>query len=879
VIGQSLGHYRILRSLGKGGMGEVYAAEDTRLRREVALKVLPEAVASDPRRIRRFEREAQTVASLNHPNIVTIYSVEEADGVRFLTMELVDGKELKELLPRNGLPVERIFSIAVPLADALSVAHDNGIVHRDLKPGNIMVTRDGRVKILDFGLAKLHGQEFFLPGPDPVTQSLPQDIEPLTRDGQIVGTVPYMSPEQVKGRAADERSDIFSLGIILYEMASGRPVFTGESSGDIISSILRDQPQPISEGRPELPHHLGRIISLCLAKEPDRRYQSARDLRNELEVLQREVTEGLSRPSTLSGEIPVGTGRPAWRRTTIGAAALVLLILLATLGRFFFGPGAAADPGLGSIAVLPLANLTGDPNQGYLGEGISAGLITQLGELSGLKVVGRSKTWRLSGQNLSAEEVGRRLSVEAVLEGSLQRDGTGLQVDLNVTDVVSGEVVWSKKALGEREDLFGLQREIAHDLARFLSVSLSLKERRRLARNPTRDLRAYELYLQGQQFLEAESPRSARFAAEVFGQAVRLDADFALAYVGLSEAHWKSYQTDKEPESLRRAEADAERALKIDSDLPSALVALARVYRSTGRYAASIAELRPILERHPRPDEAYGELAFSYAEAGDLESAERALEAAIALRTDDWRHRNSLGKFLLRQGRHAEAREAFEMALQLAPEAINWPYENLAGLLMLEGDFTGAIEAYERFGHETSDARLASNIGTAYFFTGQLETAEPLYRLAVRLAPEDAGQHGNLGDVLARLGRAEEARAEYRTAHRLQSQALAKFPEDNQLRLDGAFYAAKAEECAQATLLTRELEQHLPRIADNLHLLAIIYALCDERDAAIAALGSAIELGFAAELVRQEDEFQNLMQDPDFQRLVGTAPSAATAGN
>jgi len=281
MIGQTLGHYKILDKLGAGGMGEVYRAEDTTLDREVALKILPPELAESQERLDRFQREAKTLAALDHPNIVTIHTVEEAEGVRFLTMQLVEGKPLSHLIPRGGMPLERIFEIAIPLADALATAHEKGIIHRDLKPANIMVTNEGRVKVLDFGLAKLR-QEAEVP----LSSQLP--TEPLTEEGRIIGTMPYMSPEQLEGKDIDSRSDLFSLGVVLYEMATGERPFKGETSVSLISSIVKDEPRPVDAVKEDLPHHLGRIIRHCLEKEPARRYQSALDVRNELEDLKAE---------------------------------------------------------------------------------------------------------------------------------------------------------------------------------------------------------------------------------------------------------------------------------------------------------------------------------------------------------------------------------------------------------------------------------------------------------------------------------------------------------------------------------------------------------------------------------------------------------------
>jgi serine/threonine-protein kinase len=321
MLGKTLAHYKILEKIGEGGMGEVYLAEDTKLKRQVALKVLPPEMASDEARLERFQREAETVAALDHPNIVTMYSVEEDQGVHFLTMSYIDGKRLDQIVPEGGLSLDRIFEIAVPLADALSAAHEKGITHRDLKPANIMVNEEGRVKVLDFGLAKLHEGSPVAAGEDEPTRA-------LTQEGLVVGTVPYMSPEQVEGKGVDHRTDIFSFGILLYEMATGQRPFGGENSAQVVSSLLRDDPPSVAEVKADLPFHLSRIARHCLEKDPKKRFQSALDLRNELETLKQEVASGQIRPASSSTVIaaqPQPT-KPKWLWPAVVAGALVLLV-------------------------------------------------------------------------------------------------------------------------------------------------------------------------------------------------------------------------------------------------------------------------------------------------------------------------------------------------------------------------------------------------------------------------------------------------------------------------------------------------------------------------------------------------------------------------
>jgi len=504
MIGETLGHYKILDLLGAGGMGEVYRAEDTTLDREVALKVLPPDLSSDPDRLARFEREAKTLAALDHPNIVTIHSVEESEGLRFLTMQLVEGKPLSELIPAGGMPLERIFEFAIPLADALAAAHDKGVIHRDLKPANVMVNREGRIKILDFGLAKLSdgGSE------DEETQA-------LTQEGLVVGTVRYMSPEQATGEPVDQRSDIFSLGVLLYEMATGTRPFQGKSSVELLSSILKDDPRPVTQVRAELPHHLGRLIQHCLEKKPERRFQTALDVRNELEGLKGEVESGVARLS--STDIPAAAPEPAkpkWLMPAGIAVAIVAVIglLWLVLGRDGdIAPDtpepagtqatAAADAKREMVVILPFDNL-GDAEDEYFAAGISDEINGRLARVSGLGVISRNSAVRYAETDKSIQEIGAELGVDYILEGTVRwahQEGGSSRVRIapELIRVADDSQVWTQIYDREIDDIFEVQSDIAGEVIAALNVALKGEEQAALDERPTDNIEAYQAYLRG----------------------------------------------------------------------------------------------------------------------------------------------------------------------------------------------------------------------------------------------------------------------------------------------------------------------------------------------------------------------------------------------
>ena len=416
MIGRTLAHYRITAALGRGGMGEVWRATDEKLGREVALKVLPEEFAGDPQRLDRFESEARAVAALNHPHIVTIHSVEESEGTRFLTMELIEGKNLEELISAGGLELGAFLDLAVPLAEAISAAHDKSVIHRDLKPSNVMVDGDGRVKVLDFGLAKLQPS-------DGVSDSSELLTAAMTGVGTIVGTVPYMSPEQIEGKVVDHRTDVFSLGVLLYEMATGERPFQGSSSPALMSSILKDVPTPLMEIRNDLPRHLGRVIGRCLEKDRRDRYQTALDVFNELKALRRESSSMVA-----TGARPAAApSRTAYRPPSYPADS---------------SSAVSADEGFW-VAVLPFKYSGGDADLAALAEGLSEEIVTGLSRFSYLRVIARSSTHKYASEGIDVRAVGDELGARYVMEGSLRRAGNRLRIAVQLVDTLSGAHLWA----------------------------------------------------------------------------------------------------------------------------------------------------------------------------------------------------------------------------------------------------------------------------------------------------------------------------------------------------------------------------------------------------------------------------------------------------
>jgi serine/threonine protein kinase/tetratricopeptide (TPR) repeat protein len=613
-VSQVLGHFRILSLLGKGGMGEVWLAEDLRLRRKVALKLLPSYFTKDADRLRRFEQEACAASALNHPNILTIHEIGETDGTPFIAAEFIEGDTLRERITGAPMKIGQMVDVAQQVASALAAAHEVGIIHRDIKPENIMVRRDALVKVLDFGIAKLTKQQ--ATDPEAITRPMVQ-----TGSGVVMGTMPYMSPEQALGRDVDHRSDIFSLGGVLYEVATARRPFCGMNASETLDLILHAQPEAISHFNHDVPAELERIVGKCLEKDREQRYQSARELLVDLQDLER----GGSGARTAHRVVPQPPGQ---RRRSLVALAVAVLVLGSFGVYLLWAPTQTID----SLAVLPFVITNADPDVEFLADGIPESIINSLSQLPHLKVMSHNSVFRLKGRETDAQQVGQQLGVRAVLTGRVAQRGETLAISIELVDARDNSQIWGQHYNRRLADVFAVQEEIAKEISEKLRLKLTGAERQQLAKRPTENLKAFQFYTLGRGYIQRRTREDLLSAIRYYERAIEEDDNYALAYAGLADVYVNlGVRGYIEPlEGQRKAKDHARKALELDENLAESHVPLGQAYVAfvPCDFALGDREYRRAIELSPSLAMAHQYLGGSLALQGRLdESLEEFLKA------------------------------------------------------------------------------------------------------------------------------------------------------------------------------------------------------------------------------------------------------------
>lgn len=818
MVGRSLGHYRLLEKLGAGGMGEVYLAQDSRLHRQVALKILPPERSAYSNSLERFQREARLVAALNHPNIVTIYSVEEHEGLHFLTMELVQGNTLEELIPLAGMPLRHVLEIGIPLAEALAAAHGQGIVHRDLKPANVMVSREGRVKVLDFGIAQPASDDATTIVEGMAVEGKTIRKEALTGTGLILGTPAYMSPEQLLARPLDPRTDLFSLGTVLFQMATGRRPFSGGSSSETAAAVLRDAPPRPSSLNPQVPPELDELIGRCLEKDPSRRVQSAREV---AEGLQKLMTSPVSStPFLLSsgGTVPPARVRRLSRPATVLIAAsccVAALALAATAPRLLgllemplhlTSTSAKQSNQRPGLAVLPLGNFSQDPE--YFVDGMTDALIASLSDVREVRVISRQSVMRFKKSSEPLPEIARKLGVAMVVQGSVMRAGNRVRITAQLIRADPEQQIWAHSYERDFRDVLALQKEVTAAISREIEGKLEPAAPRPAAARPV-DPEAYDAYLRGRFALNLRTKEGFATALESFQEALRRDPAFAPAHAGLAELHCltANFAFAEPAEAYRQARLHARSALELDPELADAHVSLGIVQLFADR---------------------------------NWDGAEKSFRQVITLRPNHPTAHNYYAIYLLVRGRLAEATEQFRLHLDLNPLSPN----------------------------------AHANLGTMVYLAGRPDEALRLFRRAQALAaPDFSGAYDAMAELYRLQGDPEMDFKYFRKA------LLLTYPQilpamDEAERKSGQRAALQAA----GEALERELARN-PSVAPS--DIARVYVRLGEREKALDCLEESYRRGFVDALLigaMENWDWDTLRTEPRFRALVQRVRQSSNPG-
>jgi len=861
LAGSRLGRYEIIGPLGKGGMGEVYRARDTQLDREVAIKVLPEHLAQDPDALKRFEREAKAVAALSHSNILTIYDVGSQQAVSFAVMELLEGETLRTAIAKGALSWRNAVEVAGAVAEGLAAAHSKGVIHRDLKPENIFLTSEGGVKILDFGLARYKPQV-----PQQELTSAPTESR-VTEAGTIMGTVPYMSPEQVRGETVDARSDIFSFGCVLYEMIAAKCLFLGQSTSDTISAILRDDPPELPEN---MPPDVARVINHCLEKNPLKRFQTASDLVFAL----RQIGSQNVRPAA----------RSKWTRhiATLSSIVIVLAAIIALIIGFRKqSPQTAPQQKIQSLAVLPLKNLSGDPQREYFADAMTEELITTLARISSLQVISRTSVMGYKTTEKSLREIAKELNVDAIIEGSIFPAGDRVRITAQLIEASTDKHMWAQSYDRDLKDILRLQNEVATAIADQIKAQLSPAEKAKLGGAPDVNPQAYQAFLRGIDYASRPpEEQDIRLSIEMFQRAADLDPDFMQAYVELSRAHGRMFHFfDKTTARAEASKAAADRAFQLKPGAPEAHFALGYYYYFCVRdYPKALEEFAVVQKALPNDVETLKGIAFVYRRQGKFAESLELLKKAVALDPRNYLTILELPFALIPTRAYSEAIPYYDKAISLAPDYVQ-AYLFKSKIYTLMGDLQKARISLEQ--------SPGNHDQLATWFWVWLEINSRNYQAALDRLEKGSFDFFSLqqffwakeqlaGIIYHLMGHQKDAQASYQAAALRLEKELQKSPDDPRIYSSLAIVYAGLGKKEEAIRYGKKAVALYPVSSDALtgtwrvEDLAFVYALLGEQESATGQLDYLLSIPseISVPLLRIDPRWDPLRSNPRFEKML-----------
>jgi len=863
-------------------MGVVFKAEDTRLHRFVALKFLPDELSNDSHALARFRREAQAASALNHPHICTIHDIGEDSGRAFIAMEFLEGETLKETIQRGALPVRQVLEVATQIAQGLAAAHEKGIIHRDLKPANIFLSRTGEAKILDFGLAKVAPKRVV--DQAEITEATADPEDALTSPGVAVGTVAYMSPEQVRGERLDARSDLFSFGVVLYEMATGRMAFPGNTCGVIFEAILNRAPEPAMQVRPELPVRLVEIVAKALEKEPSVRYQHASDICADLRRLQRDL-ESARHGVGADDEGGLAKGREAGRRLAgwryVLAVACCALVLGGGAAFAFSGAGRGmwqrlfgpALPQQKNLVVLPFTSVDQQPTEQAYCNGFTETVTAKLAQIDALQVPSALDV-RTQGVS-TIPEARTHFGANLVLIPTWQHFQDKARINLALVDAKTGRQLRTETITEPTNDLLELQDQVVLAASRMLRLQLSGASASYLIAHGTTAPAAYDFYVRGVGYLQRyERPENVENAINLFQQAVREDSRYAQAHAALAQAYWYKYSSSREPQWAEESKAALKAAVDADSQSPEVQLAIGNVDFRTGAFSEALTTFQRVLLLDAHSAEAHLGIAKTYSAERRFAEAEGAYREAVAASPANWDTYNSLGNFLNAHARYTEAIQNWQKVIELAPDNV-WGYMNIGVAYFNLGEFAKANEYFARgMQVDPNNPDLYSNAATMSFYSGRFEEDAAYCQKAIALRPKKYDYWGNLADayrlIPAEAGKAPET---YRKAIDLAEEQLNTTPSDTDPLPWLAVYYGRLNDRKRAFAF---LEKALPANPDDVDTLlnaALIHLQFGERDEALRWLKRAVAKGYPREQLLANVDLNGLHSDAQFPLLLKQAKS------